>query len=99
MKTLLMALAAMVLMAVGHPANAQRLPGSNSELGCNELNERDGKGRGFLRLQQAGRQELRPPEEPGLDVPIRHQWRVSIFVQDESCAVFPNQDATGWCTA
>jgi hypothetical protein len=33
-----MALAAMVLMAVGHPANAQRLPGSNSELGCKELN-------------------------------------------------------------
>ena len=36
---LLMVLAAMVLMAVGHPANAQRLPGSNSELGCKELNE------------------------------------------------------------
>jgi len=40
MKTLLMmAVAAMVLMPVGHPANAQRLTGSNSELGCKELNE------------------------------------------------------------
>jgi hypothetical protein len=57
MKMLLMALAAMVLMAVGHPANAQRLPGSNSELGCKELNEvmangmENGEER---RLQRAG---------------------------------------------
>lgn len=34
-----MTLAALVLMAVGHPANAQRLPGTNSELGCKEVNE------------------------------------------------------------
>jgi len=39
MKKLLMTLAAIILTTVCQPANAQRLPGSNSELGCKELNE------------------------------------------------------------
>jgi hypothetical protein len=38
MKKLLMALAAVVLTAICSSAHAQRLPGSNSELGCRELN-------------------------------------------------------------